>query len=115
MLHWGKTNALSTNTAQRLKRPDGTNIKEKTGLLYLGARIDAEGRADSEQLSRRIGMAAGDFRSLQKLLTHAGASIRDKLICLDSFVVSKLLYGLSTMYVVKSQRRRINGFCTPDA
>ena len=109
MLHWGKTQALSINTAQRLKRPDGTKIEEKTSLLYLGALIDAEGRADSE-LSRRIGMAVWDFQNLQKLWRHAGASIRDKLTCLDSFVVSKLLYGLSTMYLVKSQRRRINGF-----
>jgi hypothetical protein len=107
-LHWGKTQALSINANQRLQKPDGSPIEDHGHLIYLGALIDANGRPDSE-LSRRIGMAAGDFQRLQKLWSHASVSVADKLKCLNAFVTSRLLYGLSTMVLVECQRRRLDG------
>ena len=35
-LHWGKTQALSIGTPNRIRRPDGTVIEEKGSLVYLG-------------------------------------------------------------------------------
>ena len=42
--------------------------------------------------------------------SHANVSQQDKLTCFNSFVVSRLLYALSTMQLVRSQRRRLDGF-----
>ena len=52
---------------------------EESGVLeYLGALITADGRVDSE-ISRRIGIATGDFWQLQKLWSHSNVTIKDKL------------------------------------
>ena len=108
-LHWGKTQALSICTADRIRRPDGTYIEEKGSIEYLGALLSADGRMDSE-ISRRIGMASADFRRLQKLWGHANVPVSDKLQYFQSLVSSRLQYGLATMWLVTSQRRRLDGF-----
>ena len=108
-IHWGKTQAISLGSSRPLQQPDGTPIEDANSLIYLGGQLDKDGRVESE-LSRRIGLACGEFRSLQKLWGHSGISRRDKLACFHAFVVSKLLYGLSTCWLCKAQRRRIDGF-----
>jgi len=108
-LHWGKTQALSVGTSSRMKRPDGTNFEEAASLQYLGGLIGADGRMDSE-VSRKIGCAKADFNQLQRLWGHAGVTVKQKLRFLDGFVVAKLLYGLASLWLVTSQRRRLDGF-----
>ena len=108
-LHWGKTQALSIGTSKRIRRPDGTTIEETGSLLYLGGLLTENGRLDSE-LSRRLGLASGDFQRLQRFWSHGSISRPDKLVCFQSFVVSTLTYGLSTMSLAKAQRRRVDGF-----
>jgi hypothetical protein len=65
-LHWGKTQALSICTPDKIASPDGSPIDDKGSLKYLGATIYADGRADYE-ISRKIGIARADFNQLQKL------------------------------------------------
>jgi hypothetical protein len=108
-LHWGKTQALSIGTSQKLRRPDGSPIEDSGSMLYLGAQISGDGRVDSE-LSRRIGLAAGEYRALQKLWGHTSVTAKEKLSCLQTFVISKLVYGLGTCWFCKAQRRRLDGF-----
>lgn len=76
---------------------------------YLGSLIYRDGRVDSE-LSCKLGIARADFHQLQTLWKHAGVTLKDKLRFFHSLVVSKLLYGFSTMSLVKQQRRRLDGF-----
>ena len=75
----------------------------------MGALLSADGRVDSE-LSRRLGMAAADFRSLQKLWGHANVPVAQKLRFFEALILSRLQYGLATMWLVTSQRRRLDGF-----
>ena len=49
-------------------------------------------------------------RELSKLWSHAAVTTKDKLRFFHSLVVSKLLYGLSSMWLVTTQRRRLDGF-----
>ena len=42
--------------------------------------------------------------------SHANLSRRQKLISFRAFIMSKLQYGLSTVCLVKAQRRRLDGF-----
>jgi len=108
-LHWGKIQALSYGTSTLLRRPDGSPIEENGKMVYLGGLISGGGRSDSE-VSRRLGLATSDFHSLQKLWGHGGVSQRDKLRFFSAFVVSTLMYGLSTLSLVRAQRRRLDGF-----
>ena len=78
-------------------------------MTYLGAVIYGDGRADSE-ISRTIGAARADYYQLQKLWNHASVSVRDKLQFLHALIVSRLIYGLSTVWLVTAQRRRLDGF-----
>jgi hypothetical protein len=108
-LNWGKTQGLSVATDRRLNKPDGSVIEESGTLEYLGSLLAADGRVDSE-LSRRIGCATRDFRNLQTLWNHASVSTKDKLRFFHALIVSRLFYGVATMWLVTSQRRRLDGF-----
>ena len=92
-----------------LRRPDGSLFQNLESLHYLGALLSANGRADSE-ISRKLGAARADFNQLQKLWGHAGVPQKDKVLYLTSFILSKLRYGLSTIWLVTAQRRRLDGF-----
>jgi len=109
-LNWLKTQALSVGTTERLRKPDGSFFPETEFIQYLGGLLSRDGRSDSE-LSRKIGTAAGDFKQLQRLWSHAGVSKKQKLQFFDAFVLSRLRYGLSSIWLVTAQRRRLDGFC----
>ena len=108
-LHWGKTQALAVCSNEPLQGPDGSYINDSGSLVYLGGLLTADGRSDSE-LSRRLGLAMGEYRGLRKMWGHANLTTTRKVELLNSLVVSKLLYGLSTMWLGSAQRRRIDGF-----
>jgi len=108
-LHWGKTQALAICCEGRLKDTSGNPVEDSGSLFYLGGLLTAAGRADSE-VSRRIGAAAGDFRALQRMWGHAGISTPRKLQLFQALVASKLMYGLSTMWLVTAQARRTDRF-----
>ena len=108
-LHWGKTQALSIGDAGPLYKPDGTMFEDAGCLGYLGAMLSSDGRVDSE-LSRKLGAARGDFNQLQKLWGHGGIPRHEKVRFFDALVLSKLRYGLETVWLRTSQRRRVDGF-----
>ena len=64
---------------------------------------------DSE-LSRRIGFASAEFYKLWQVWGHANITRAHKLKLFQSFVLSKLSYGLGTTSLVKVQQRRLDGF-----
>ena len=106
MLHWGKTQALSICTLEKLHRPDGTSIHEQGALQYLGAALYGDGRPDSE-LSQKLEAASTDFQKLQKLSSHANVPRKDKVHYFQALVISRLIYGLSSIWLVTAQRRRL--------
>lgn len=109
-LNWQKTQALSVGTAARLQMPDGSYYPEKDNIEYLGGLLSKDGRSDSE-LSRKIGIASADFRQLVRLWSHTGVSKSWKMRYFDAFILSKLRYGLASIWLVTAQRRRLDGFC----
>ena len=44
------------------------------------------------------------------LWKHSGVSLKEKINFFQTLVISKLQYGLSTITLVKAQRRRLDGF-----
>ena len=108
-LHWGKTQALLVGDATELRKPDGTPFENNGSLQYLGATLACDGRPDSE-LSRKLGTARADFNQLRQLWSHSGTPLTDKLRYFDAYVLSKLQYGLATIWLNTAQRRRMDGF-----
>ena len=78
-------------------------------MHYLGASIYGDGRADSE-ISRKLGAARADFQQLAKLWNHANVPLKSKLQYFHSLIISRLIYGLASLWLVVSQRRRLDGF-----
>ena len=67
------------------------------------------GRIGSE-LSRRLGQAHADFRTLQRVWSHAAISRPRKVQIYNACIVSKLLCSLHTAWLSKTERRRLDGF-----
>jgi hypothetical protein len=59
-------------------------------MTYLGASLASDGSVGSE-LSRRIGAASGDFRSLSKVWKHSALTTVRKLAAYSALVESKLM------------------------
>lgn len=76
----------------QILKSDGSPIKYKNGMLYLGSFLAADGRIDSE-ISRRLGIAQDEFRLLNRIWNHAYISDQDKLHIFNACIISKLIYG----------------------
>ena len=57
-----------------------------------------------------LALQKADFRVLSKVWRLANVPIEKKLQFFHGFIVSRLLYGLSTMWLVTAQLRRLDGF-----
>ena len=64
-LHEDKFQLLQVRCSPVVKNNNRDQIASRTSMTYLGASLASDGRVGSE-LSRRIGAAKGDFRSLRK-------------------------------------------------
>lgn len=78
-------------------------------MVYLGASLSADGRIDSE-VARRIGSAAADFRTLQRVWAHASLAVKDKVCIYEACVVPSLTYTPQTAWLPIAARRRLDGF-----
>ena len=84
-------------------------MDELDSFLYFGGLLSNDGRVDSE-FSRRIGLASAEFRQIRQVWNHASLSQVQKIKLFQSFVLSKLRYGLCTCWLTSAQRRRLDGF-----
>ena len=78
-------------------------------LVYLGATLDKEVRHASE-LARRLGQARQSFECLARVWSHAGLSTARKVLIYNACIVSKLLYGVQTMWLNKAEVQRLDAF-----
>ena len=84
-------------------------IKIVDSLMYLGATLDKEVRHASE-LARRLGQARQSFACLAQIWSHAGLSTARMVLIYNACIVSKLLYGLQTMWLNKAEVKRLDAF-----
>ena len=108
-LHEDKFQLLQINCKDVVRNVSLDPINASSSLSYLGATLSSDGRAGSE-LSRRIGAAKADFRSLCKVWRHSSLTRAQKLKVYRALVESKLMYALSTCCFVKAELRRLDGF-----
>ena len=108
-LHFGKFQFLQVRADTVVRSPDLSPIVPEPDILYLGSLVSDDGRITRE-LSRRLGMANGDFRALARVWRHSTLGRQRRLELFKALVVSKLLYGLPAAWLNTSERRRLNGF-----
>ena len=108
-LHNGKLQLICIRCNQLVTKPNGEPLAPQQQMQYLGTTLSEDGRISSE-LSRRIGQARSEFRSLCKVWNHSTSSVNRKLRVFDGLVQSKFLYGLATCCFKVAEQRRINGF-----
>ena len=71
--------------------------------------ITCDGKAGRE-LSRRIGEGRRTFELISKAWTNAGISRARKVHIYMTCVVSKLLYSLETLWLLKAERAKLDAF-----
>ena len=71
--------------------------------------VYSDGRADSE-ISRKLGAARADLQQLAAVWKQANVPVKDKLQYFHSLIISRLIYGLASMWLMVGQRRRLDGF-----
>ena len=92
--NFGKIEALPINCEPIIKDSQGNDVKMKDAIIYLGALLSADGKPNSE-LSRRIGAAQADFKSLTKVWNHTNIGKKEKVNLSSILNVSKLMYALA--------------------
>ena len=108
-INWEKVDVLSVRCFPKVQNLSGMSIVQKPSIQYLGAVISADGSIQSE-LNRRLGMAGADFKVLDKVWNHTNVSNKQKYKIYIALIVSKLLYGLQTVWLTKIQRATLDGF-----
>ena len=104
-----KLQLLQIGCAGDVHLPSGDIISSARSLIYLGATFADDGHVGSE-LSRRIGMAKAEFRTVRKIWNHASVNLQAKLRIFKGLVETKLLYGLVTICFTVAQLRQLDGF-----
>ena len=107
--NWSKLEMLAVRSDEKILSIDGSEVASKSSIKYLGCLLSADGAIQSE-LSRRLGLAAADFKALCRVWAHASINRTRKLQIYKGCVESTLMYGLHTCWLNKSQRRRLDGF-----
>jgi hypothetical protein len=108
-LNWKKLEVLPVRCTADLPMPDGTKIKVRQNMKYLGSTLASDGQAVAE-LTMRLGAAEADFRKLKQIWSHGNISKPRKLQIYYACVVSKLMYCLHTVWLNDSETRRLDAF-----
>ena len=108
-INWKKVDVMQMRAEADICDPGGKVLVSKDSIKYLGALLHESGKIDSE-LSRRIGIASGDFKKLSAVWNHSSLSKQRKFQIYRACICSNVLYGLQTAWLTKSQRGRLDGF-----
>ena len=108
-LHHDEFQLLQIRTGGAVHKPDGGAVEAKSSMIYLGSLVHDSGRCTLE-ISRRIGMCKGIFRKLSRFWIHCNVGLMRKLEVFQSLLVSKLVYGLSAVWLGLAEQRRVDAF-----
>ena len=107
--NWKKLEVLPVRTEACIVKPDGTQVTNKDGIIYLSSLLSAGGRITSE-LGRRLGLAQSDFNALERVWKHATLIRKRKIQIFNACVCTKLSYGLFSAAMTATEQRRLDGF-----
>lgn len=108
-LHWGKFQVLPIQCSPVIPAMDGNTLPLKHRLEYLGT-VLGDDVHDSHELVRRIAMSKADFLALSCIWRRSSLTWSRKLVVFSALVESRLLYGISSLWLTVAQKRQLNGF-----
>ena len=108
-LNWRKTYQMGVSVLPSVSGPNGEVIDHKRSVVYLGGLVTCDGRATAEVI-RRVGEGRAAFKQLYQLWSHANISRHRKLEIYESCIVSKILYSLESLWLLQTDRARIDAF-----
>ena len=108
-LHWGKTVLLRSRHQGTIYAPSGAQVAAKDSSVYLGGLLSSDGAARAE-VSRRVGESWATFIKLQRVWKNANISKTRKVEIYESCIVTKLMYGLESVWLLQADRRRLDAF-----
>ena len=108
-LHPDKLQLLQVNCKQSIRVDMEHSVDPTESMTYLGSVLAPDGHMSAE-LSRRIGMAKGEFRAIRQVWSHSNLSMRRKLEIFSALIGTKLLYSLAAGCFTKAELRRLDGF-----
>eukprot|EP00959_Pyramimonas_sp_CCMP1952_P221999 4641288-Pyramimonas_sp.AAC.1 len=106
-LHPDKFQLLKVRCAGKVRNVHGGAMPAQPDMIYLGALISDAGDANKE-LSRRLGAARADLDELSKIWRHSTLSRHRKVEIYKAVILSKLTYGLSSLWFSAAGRRRLD-------
>ena len=103
-----KTMRLQMNDVAAVE-VEGRNLEDVDCFTYLGSEIKKDGDIRRD-VNVRIGKAGTVFRSLNKLWSNGGVSVRLKIRLFNSLIVPVLLYGAESWKQLKEVETRLRRF-----
>ena len=109
MLNKDKCELLSTSLNADIKFENGTKVKRKPEVTYLGCQINQYSNI-AQELSKGISNCMATLKKLDIFWRHCDIQTAFTITTLDAVIRAKLLYGLDSAQLTPSQQRRIEVF-----
>ena len=100
---------MTTNLNADIKFKDGTKVKRKPEVTYLGCQINQYSNI-TQEISKRIACCMTILKRLDIFWRHCDVKNAFKINTLDAVIRSKLLYGIDSAQLTTSNQRRIEVF-----
>ena len=108
-LNKGKFELLTTSLNADIKFADGTKVKRKPEVTYLGCQLNQYSNI-SQEISKRIANCMTILKRLDIFWRHCDVKIAFKITAMDAVIRAKLLYGIDSAQLTPSHQRRIGVF-----
>ena len=108
-LNKGKCELLTTSSNADIKFADGTKVKRKPEVTYLGCQLNQYSNI-SQEISKRISNCMTILKRLDIFWKHCDVKTAFKITALDAVIRAKLLYGIESAQLTPSHQRRIEVF-----
>ena len=108
-IHWGKVALVAVGRNVPVHTPEGKEIKSQESMVYLGSTLHTNGKFTSE-ISRKLGAAHATFRSMHQVWKSSMIAKSRKLELFESYIISKLKYGVASVWLSVADLRRLDGF-----
>ena len=109
VLNFSKVEALPVRDDATICNSNGSPVATKQSLKYLGAALHKNGQVTGE-LKQKLKLARNDFKQLSKVWNHASVPVKTKHAVFQQCIVSKLLYGLESAWLLQRERKMLDSF-----
>ena len=108
-LNKSKCEVLTTSLNADIQFADGTPVKKKPEVTYLGCQLNQYTNI-TQEISKRIAQCMTILKRLDIFWRHCDLTVSFKINVLDAVIRSKLLYGIDSAQLTPSHQRRIEVF-----